>query len=29
MLEAIPKRLEEAGISKTINDDILGRKLMI
>jgi AraC family transcriptional regulator len=25
----IPKRLEDAGISKTINDDILGRRLMI
>jgi len=26
---SIPKRLEDAGISKTINDDILGRRLMI
>jgi len=25
----IPKLLEDAGISKTINDDILGRRLMI
>jgi len=25
----IPKLLEDAGISKTIDDDILGRRLMI
>jgi len=29
MRPLIPKLLEDAGISKTINDDILGGRLMI